>query len=128
MSSSSWFLSEASIADAAATNTPPMKATTLHEAFHTVLITRNTFVHSPALCYHFEDVLATIMSAVFSPKEANGPAKPHLLHARPLMLEFVVNQLLHTPLVGGDGLDESAREAAAAHDATRRDACALFAL
>ena len=35
------------------------------------------------------------------------------------ILEFLVHQLLHTPLVGGEGLDESTREAAAAHDQTR---------
>ena len=37
--------------------------------------------------------------------------------AAKLILEFLVNQLLHTPFVGGD--DEASREAQMAHDATR---------
>ncbi len=84
---------------------------TLMDAFNTVFITRNTFVHSPALCYHFEDVLTAIVTTVF--EDLDGLNDP----AGRLILEFLVNQLLHTPLVGGD--DDASREAQMAHDATR---------
>jgi hypothetical protein len=84
---------------------------TLVDAFNTVFVTRNTFVHSPALCYHFEDVLTSMIKAVFNDLD-------HLRDpTAKLILEFLVNQLLHTPLVGGD--DEAARDAQIAHDATR---------
>ena len=83
----------------------------LMDAFHTVFVTRNTFVHSPALCYHFEDVLKTMIRETFGDLETlQDPAAK-------LILEFLVNQLLHTPFVGGD--DEASREAQMAHDATR---------
>mmetsp|Transcript_15238 Transcript_15238/g.37592 ORF Transcript_15238/g.37592 Transcript_15238/m.37592 type:complete len:1844 (-) Transcript_15238:106-5637(-) len=88
-----------------------LQTETLMDAFNTVFITRNTFVHSPALCYHFEDVLTAIVRAVF--EDLDGLDDP----AGRLILEFLVNQLLHTPLVGGD--DEASREAQLAHDATR---------
>jgi hypothetical protein len=88
-----------------------IKMDTLMDAFNTVFVTRNTFVHSPALCYHFEDVLTTMLKAVFSDLD-NFYDK-----AGKLILEFLVNQLLHTPFVGGD--DEASREAQMAHDATR---------
>jgi hypothetical protein len=84
---------------------------TLMDAFNTVFVTRNTFVHSPALCYHFDDVLTTIVRNVF--EDLDGLNDP----AGRLILEFLVNQLLHTPLVGGD--DDASREAQMAHDATR---------
>ncbi|KAG7356851.1 RalF-like Dot/Icm system translocated protein [Nitzschia inconspicua] len=84
---------------------------TLMDAFNTVFVTRNTFVHSPALCYHFEDVLTTVVRTVF--EDLDSLTDP----AGRLILEFLVNQLLHTPLVGGD--DEASREAQIAHDATR---------
>jgi hypothetical protein len=93
-----------------------LKATTLMDAFNTVFVTRNTFVHSPALCYHFEDVLCSIVTTVFG--EENNTATT--IAAAHLILEFLVNQLLHTPLVGDvAALDEAAREAKVAHDATR---------
>lgn len=79
------------------------------EACNTVFVTRNTFVHSAALCYHFESVLRDMVRSIFSKKHKA---------CRPV-LEFLVNLLLHTPLVGGDGLDESTREAADAHHANR---------
>lgn len=85
--------------------------TILVDAFNTVFVTRNTFVHSPALCYHFEDVLTTMVDAVFKQKTRDEPARR--------VFEFITGQLLHTPLVGGDGLDEATREAQMAHDATR---------
>ncbi|KAL3945256.1 MAG: hypothetical protein SGBAC_000667 [Bacillariaceae sp.] len=84
---------------------------TLMDAFNTVFVTRNTFVHSPALCYHFEDVLTTMLRVVF--EDMDTLCDP----AGKLILEFLVNQLLHTPFVGGD--DEASREAQMAHDATR---------
>ena len=85
---------------------------TLMDAFNTVFVTRNTFVHSPALCYHFEDVLASMVLSSFEDLATTNDSAC-------LILEFLVNQLLHTPLVGGDGLDEAAHEAQVAHDATR---------
>jgi hypothetical protein len=84
---------------------------TLMDAFNTVFVTRNTFVHSPALCYHFEDVLTTMLNAIFC--DLDNLRDP----AGRLILEFLVNQLLHTPLVRGD--DDASREAQMAHDATR---------
>lgn len=86
---------------------------TLMDAFNTVFVTRNTFVHSPALCYHFEDVLSSMVVPVFGDLETSRE------DAARLILEFLVNQLLHTPLVGSDVLDESTQEAHMAHDATR---------
>lgn len=88
---------------------------TLMDAFNTVFVTRKTFIHNPAMCYHFEDVLTTMIETVF---------RKHLeseLHkeAAFLLLTFLVNQLLHTPLVGGDGLDDLTREAQMNHDDTR---------
>jgi hypothetical protein len=84
---------------------------TLMDAFNTVFVTRNTFVHSPALCYHFEDVLTTMLKVVMEDLDSLRDK------AGKLILEFLVNQLLHTPLVGGD--DEASREAQMAHNATR---------
>ena len=88
-----------------------IRTETLMDAFNTVFVTRNTFVHSPALCYHFEDVLTTMLKVVFEDLDDLRDK------AGKLILEFLVNQLLHTPLVGGD--DEASREAQMAHDATR---------
>eukprot|EP00934_Nitzschia_sp_Nitz4_P000778 Nitzschia sp. Nitz4//scaffold170_size48074//15496//20557//NITZ4_007104-RA/size48074-snap-gene-0.36-mRNA-1//1//CDS//3329538637//778//frame0 len=88
-----------------------IRTDTLMDAFNTVFVTRNTFVHSPALCYHFEDVLSSMCQTVFfSLDNLKDPAGR-------MILEFLVNQLLHTPLVGGE--DEASREAQMAHDATR---------
>lgn len=84
---------------------PPL----LMEAFHTVFVTRATFVQSPALSYHFEDILTTIVTTVF--QSATEPAR--------MILDFLVHQLLHTPLVGGDGMNEAVREARQSHDAAR---------
>ncbi|GAX15268.1 hypothetical protein FisN_1Hh705 [Fistulifera solaris] len=79
----------------------------LVEALTTILSTRNTFVHSPALCYHFEKVLLETVHTVFREK-ASVP-----------IMEFLVNQLLNTPLVGGNALDDSIQEAQIVHDASR---------
>jgi len=94
---------------------------TLMDAFNTVFVTRNTFVHSPALCYHFEDVLISMVTCIFNnvlqQDESDNDSK-----TAQLILEFLVNQLLHTPLAGGGNdtiMDASGREAQLAHDATR---------
>jgi len=96
---------------------------TLMDAFNTVFVTRNTFVHSPALCYHFEEVLIQIITAVFQaatrvypqsssnhiqqqqqqhPRQQLENNEIHNTHPILLsalyILEFLVNQLLHTPL------------------------------
>ena len=97
-------------------NTRLISPEVLIDSFNTVFVTRNTFVHSPALCYHFEDVLTAMVSAVF------GHNCPGIPPAQVTLFEFLVNHLLHTPLVAGgspDSLDESTREAQIAHDATR---------
>lgn len=94
-----------------------LKTETFMDAFNTVFVTRNTFVHSPALCYHFEDVLTLMVETVF--RQQNFPNYNHIHDSRRILLGYLVNQLLHTPLLGGDGLDESTREAQHAHNDTR---------
>ena len=99
---------------------------TMMEAFNTVFVTRNTFVHSPALCYHFEEVLVGMVEAAFG---RSGPQQQqqqqqqrgnhgHRWSSSRLILEFLVSQLIHNPVLsktaGGGG-----PEAQAAHDATR---------
>ena len=82
---------------------PTIQPLTLMDAFNTVFVTRNTFVHSPALCYHFEDVLIQIITAVFL---AAAKLPSQLRHSHTILtsslyiLEFLVNQLLYTPLDG----------------------------
>jgi Sec7 domain len=93
-----------------------MNTFALLDAFNTVYTTRQTFVLSPAMCYHFEDVLTSMVDSVF---RYHHSSLRHLNAAR-LILQFLVNQLLQTPLVGGgDGLDETTREARRVHDDTR---------
>lgn len=79
----------------------------LVDALTTILSTRNTFVHSPALCYHFEKVLLETVQVVFR-EAASVP-----------IMEFLVNQLLNTPLLGGNALDDTIQEAQIVHDASR---------
>lgn len=86
-----------------------LKARTIQEAFHSIFVTRQTFAHAAALSLHFQSILQQFVKLVFEKK----------LEARQLCLEYLIHQLLHTPLVGGDGMDESTREAQASHDATR---------
>ena len=43
-----------------------IKPEIIMEAFHTIFVTRNTFVHSPALRYHLEEVLMGIVRTSFS--------------------------------------------------------------
>ena len=92
----------------------------VHEAFHTVFLTRNTFVHSsPALGYHLEDVLVQMVEAC----QGN-------VSATRVILEFVLHQLLNTPLApmmrsSGSSVDSlsmdetTTRETQAANDAIR---------
>ena len=86
-----------------------LQPNTIQEAFHSVFTTRQTFSRAAALSLHFESILHQFVHVIFH----------HKLTARTACLEFLIHQLLHTPLVGGDGLDESTREAQASHDATR---------
>ena len=88
---------------------------TFMSAFHTVFVTRNTFVHSPALCYHFEDVLEGMVVAAFlyrvpivnhddlihssSMQQGQQDDAPEFSAAY-LILDFLVQQLLHcSPLL-----------------------------
>jgi len=86
-----------------------LQISTIQDAFHSVFTTRQTFSHAAALSLHFESILQQMVEVIFRNK----------LEARQLCLEFLIHQLLHTPLVGGDGMDESTRQAQATHDATR---------
>ena len=80
------------------------------EGFNTVFVTRNTFVHSPALCYHFEQVLGAFVRHLFGSIHV-GQSAP----ACRMILEFLVSQLLHTPMnVDGRGINANSL-----HDATR---------
>ena len=80
------------------------------EGFNTVFVTRNTFVHSPALCYHFEEVLGTFVRHLFESIHI-GQSAP----ACRMILDFLVSQLLHTPM----NVDGSEIMANSLHDATR---------
>jgi len=80
------------------------------EGFNTVFVTRNTFVHSPALCYHFEEVLGAFVRHLFESIHIGQSAS-----ACRLILEFLVSQLLHTPM----NVDGSEIMANSLHDATR---------
>mmetsp|Transcript_8264 Transcript_8264/g.15570 ORF Transcript_8264/g.15570 Transcript_8264/m.15570 type:complete len:1619 (-) Transcript_8264:17-4873(-) len=85
------------------------------EGFNTVFVTRNTFVHSPALCYHFEEVLGAFVRHLFGSIHVGKSAA-----ACRMILDFLVNQLLHTPMNLEDGnMSGSELMASALHDATR---------
>eukprot|EP00554_Chaetoceros_debilis_P014618 CAMPEP_0194126666 /NCGR_PEP_ID=MMETSP0150-20130528/60105_1 /TAXON_ID=122233 /ORGANISM="Chaetoceros debilis, Strain MM31A-1" /LENGTH=1558 /DNA_ID=CAMNT_0038820539 /DNA_START=463 /DNA_END=5139 /DNA_ORIENTATION=- len=117
-----------------------MSAKIVMEGFNTVFVTRNTFVHSPALCYHFEEVLGVFCTEVFGGidfvarnnrdfnetqeneiKESNEGINLGLAGDKALqgvkscefILDFLVSQLLHTPM------DVEGVIASALHDATR---------
>lgn len=111
---------------------------TVMDAFNTVFVTRNTFVHSPSLCYHFEDVLRLMVASVFGggdpsaggsdpPDDDKAAATSPSSSSRErqcMIFQFLVSQLLHTPLVGTPGgasdmIDDATREAQLVHDATR---------
>jgi len=106
-----------------------MNADVLMEAFNTVFVTRNTFVHSPALCYHFEQVLDGMVRDLFSNfhvPSSDGTSSCAL--AAKLIIEFLVSQLLHTPMTMEEGYNSQSdilvsssgnMEAYALHDATR---------
>ena len=87
----------------------PLETAVLMEAFTTLFVTRQTFLHAPALCLHLEDTLHNMVQQLLPPADETSLA----------LLEYLVYQLLHTPLVGGEGLDEATRKAQATHDATR---------
>jgi hypothetical protein len=55
------------------------------DAFKKVFVTRDTFVHSPALCYHFEDVLTTMLKVVMEDLDSLRDK------ACKLILEFLIN-------------------------------------
>ena len=80
------------------------------EGFNTVFVTRNTFVHSPALCYHFEEVLGAFVTHLFGSIHV-GQSAP----ACRMILKFLVSQLLHTPM-NVDGREIMVN---VLHDATR---------
>ena len=85
------------------------------EGFNTVFVTRNTFVHSPALCYHFEEVLGAFVRHLFGSIHVGNSAS-----VCRMILEFLLGQLLHTPMNMEDGtLTGSEMMANALHDATR---------
>lgn len=109
-----------------------LPATVIMEAFHSVYVTRHTFVrdgalsativghHSPALSFHFEQVLMKMIHCVFGGEDAASPLTsggsigggnnaPTSLRATlssrnataaRIILEFLVDQLL-IPLCGG---------------------------
>jgi hypothetical protein len=115
-----------------------IQPTTKLEAFKTLFVNRNTWVHSPALCYHFDTVLGDMIAATFQfsaslktydfafDEEAFARQESA---ARPI-LDFLVQQLLHTPMalqasssinrgVGAVTRSYAVTEAQVAHDATR---------
>jgi hypothetical protein len=99
---------------------------TLAEIFHAVFVTRTSsaLANSPALVLRLEDILLQMTQHVFRPgsppNEATAtPNRKVWLGRCQAVLEFWTHPLLHTPLVGGDGLDESTREDQRLYDATR---------
>mmetsp|Transcript_33251 Transcript_33251/g.38489 ORF Transcript_33251/g.38489 Transcript_33251/m.38489 type:complete len:2324 (+) Transcript_33251:190-7161(+) len=93
-----------------------MDASTRMDAFHTVFINRNSYVHSPALCYHFESVLTEMVTCAFQILRAAQQFPSSLLEKTTddnticnflkevqrgacVLLDFLVQQLLHTPLL-----------------------------
>jgi len=83
------------------------------DVFNAVFVTRNSFLHSPALCYHFEEVLIDMIKAKFSPltKDGSYAIDHHFLASQNILstmdegsaslLHFLVNKLLHSPFWGG---------------------------
>lgn len=100
----------------ASTNVPKVRvqrlpAGVLMEAFHSVFMTRHTFVHSsgghhsPALAFHFEQVLMKMIHCVFG-GEDNGKVKRmstrHLGAGRQI-LGFLIDQLMSLSKGSGGG-------------------------
>lgn len=111
------------VENSAGSSSNSIRPETMMEAFNTVFVTRNTFVHSPALCYHFEEVLVGMVEAAFGQSGRQHQRQQrgnqgHRWSSSRLILEFLVSQLIHNPVLsktaGGGG-----PEAQAAHDATR---------
>ena len=121
-----------------------MNAEVIMEAFNTVFVTRNTFVHSPALCYHFEQVLDGMICDLFSnlSQEINETSSNSIspeekidekdlgenhghcsAAAATLIIDFLVSQLLHTPMTLDDGgnniVNSGSIEAFTMHNDTR---------
>jgi len=105
-----------------------LQSETRMEAFTTVFVARNTFIHSPALCYHVEGVLLSMVKATFSQvgrTASSGDPKSSIEVAAKNMLEFLTQQLLHTPLlhhslsINSNSGAVVNNEAQAVHDATR---------
>ena len=101
------------------TNIPKVRvqrlpSSVLMEAFHSVFITRHTFVHSsgghhsPALAFHFEQVLMKMIHCVFGGEDNNnGKVKVRMstrhLGAGRLILGFLIDQLLTLSMGSGGG-------------------------
>jgi hypothetical protein len=82
------------------------------EAFHSVFMTRHTFVHSsgghhsPALAFHFEQVLMRMIHCVFGGEDHGQVVKrmsTRHLGAGRLILGFLIDQLLTLSLLEGGG-------------------------
>ena len=96
----------------------PLQSKTRMSAFTSVFVARNTFIHSPALCYHVEGVLQNMISATF--RDCMSVRRTSAIEdAARTMLEFLVQQLLHTPLNISDDGNIVVNEAQTLHDATR---------
>ncbi len=101
-----------------------MDSEVIMEAFNTVFVTRNTFVHSPALCYHFEQVLDGMIRDLFANLSVRSPdGNGHCAIAAKMIMEFLVSQLLHTPMTLDDGgntiMSKGSMEAFTMHNDTR---------
>ena len=103
-----------------------MNSEVIMEAFNTVFVTRNTFVHSPALCYHFEQVLDGMIRDLFCNLHVarkNYNILDHCAMACKLIMEFLVSQLLHTPMTyddtGNNIIRTGSMEAFTMHNDTR---------
>lgn len=71
-----------------------MEPDLLMELFNTVFVTRNTFLHSPSLCYHFEQVLQSFVQSIFTNIHIHSQAA----HGSIIILDFLISQLLQTPV------------------------------
>ena len=96
----------------------PLQSKTRMNAFTTVFVARNTFIHSPALCYHVEGVLQDMVSVTFR-YCLSGQRTIAIEDAARTMLEFLTQQLLHTPLNMKNSDTLVVNEAQVLHDATR---------
>ena len=100
-----------------------LSSSVLLESFHAVFETRHTFVaelggghHSPALSFHFEQVLTRMIFCLFggedsqsSLKKGNVITSRHAVGSRKV-LEYLIGQLNRPLSVGGDGTIPAVRE------------------